>query len=64
MEDKIIKNAIDKVMKEQIKGVETYLNLMVEHDCIKRIDIREQTIMRTMPLVFKNKLLKEIGIYE
>ena len=64
IEEKIIKSAIDKVMKEQYKSIEVYFGLMIDHDCIKRIDVREQMIMKTMPLVFKKKLLQELGIYE
>ncbi len=64
MKTEIIKSAIDKVVKEQEKSIEVYFGLLIDHDCIKRVDVREQTIMRTMPLVFKKKLMQELGIYE
>lgn len=64
MDEKIIKSAINKVMKEQHKSIEEYFSLLIDHDCIKRIDVREQIIMKTMPLVFKKKLMQELGIYE
>lgn len=49
---------IEDVCNEQIKQVKTYFKMLEEHECLDRLDEREQFIMTMMPVVFKNKLFK------
>ena len=53
-----IKKAIEKVCEGQRRSVLEYFKVMKEHNCLDRIDEREQFIMKMMPIVFKNRLLK------
>ncbi len=51
---------IEKVCAIMNKEVEAYFKLLEEHECLDRIDKREQFIMKMMPIVFKKKLFKEL----
>ncbi len=55
-----IEKAIDDVCQTMIKEVENHFKMLEEHECLNRIDGREQFIMKMMPIVFKKKLLKKL----
>ena len=56
-----IEKAINLVAMELINDVGKYFEMIKEYECLDRIDIREQTIMRMLPTVFKNRLFKKLG---
>ncbi len=58
--DKKLEKAIENVCQKMIKEVDVYFKLLEEHECLNRIDQREQFIMKMMPTVFKKKLIKEL----
>lgn len=60
--EKDLRKAIDEVCKAQLRQVEEYFRLLKENKCLKRIDKREQFIMKMMPLVFRTKLFKRLGV--
>lgn len=60
MVDKKVKKAIEKVCEYQYKSITKYFQLLEEHGCADRLDKREKFIMTMQPMVFKDKLLKEL----
>ena len=58
--DKKIRNAIDLISTELTNQVGKYFEMMEEHECLDRIDQREQFIMKMMPTVFKKRLIKKL----
>ncbi len=59
-----IQKTIDLVCMELTNEVGKYFEMMEEHECLDRIDLREQIIMKMMPTVFKKRLLKEISQFK
>ena len=57
--NKIIKG-IEEVCNEQIEQIQVYFKMLEEHECLNRINQREQFVMKMMPIVFKNKLIKKL----
>ena len=55
------KKAINETCIELMNEIGKYFELLEEHKILERVDVREQSIMRTIPLVFKNRLLKKLG---
>ncbi len=55
-----IQKAINDTCTELTNQVGKYFEIMEEHECLDRIDIREQFIMKMMPTVFKKRLLKKL----
>ncbi len=51
---------IEKVCKDMTEQVEVYFKMLEEHECLDRIDKREQFVMKMMPTVFKNRIYKLI----
>ena len=62
--DKKTKDVIALVSMELTNEVGKYFEMMKECECLDRIDIREQTIMKMLPTVFKNRLLKKLEVKE
>lgn len=60
--NKTIEEAIDMVYLELTNEVGKYFEMLEEHEVLDRIDQREQVIMKTLPLVFKKRLLKKLGV--
>ena len=62
--DKDLRKVIDEVCKEQHEEVLQHFELLKKHNCLDRIDEREQFIMKIMPLSFRMKLLRKLGVLD
>ncbi len=51
---------VEDICKDLTKEVFNYFKMMEEHECLDRIDIREQFIMKMMPTVFKKRIFAKL----
>ena len=59
--DKQIAEAIDMTYVELTNEIGKYFEMLNEHEVLDRIDKREQMIMKSLPLVFKRRLIKKLS---
>jgi len=57
---KDVKNIVDKITKKKIAEIKAYFKLMKKKDVLKRIDIREQTVMFCIPISINKRITEQL----